>query len=222
MRAGRAWHRALRAWHRALRGARVVRPIRPIQGMLPSCGRCVAAFPLKPLDRRPSSVCRHLARRKAVPRPQGRVPDRGPPGARARLDVLAAGAARQLGCGRADRRGRAREGHGHGTCRRASARPQDPRLPVQAQEEHRRRRADTAAASRASRSRTSRWAPRRRRHRRAKAAPEKAPAAKAAEKAPPAKARAEKAPAAKAAPRKAPAKPRAKPATEAPATEQEA
>ena len=56
----------------------------------------------------------------------------------------------------------------------------------------------------------------------AKAAPEKAPAAKAEEKAPPAKARAEKAPAAKAAPRKAPAKPRAKPATDKPATEQDA
>jgi large subunit ribosomal protein L21 len=66
----------------------------------------------------------------------------------------------------------------------------------------------------------------------AKAAPEKAPAEKAArkaptaktEKAPPPKAKAEKAPAAKAAPKKAPAKPRAKPkpATDKPATDQEA
>ena len=97
VRAGRAWHRALRAWHRALRGARVVRPIRPIQGMLPFCRRCVAAFPLKPLDRRPSVFAVISLGGKQYRVQQGRVPDRGPPRARARLDVLAAGAARQLG-----------------------------------------------------------------------------------------------------------------------------
>ena len=198
--------------------------------MLPSCGRCVAAFPLKPLDRRPSSVCRHLARRKAVPRPEGRVPDRGPPGARARLDVLAARAARQLGFGRADRRRRAREGHRHRTRRRASARPQDPGLPVQAQEEHEEgartpqpplahhdpgHRGGHPGEEGIGREGCAREGAGRQGGGGEGAGGAKAPAAKA---------KAEKAPAAKAAPRKAPAKPRAKPtpATDAPATEQEA
>ena len=58
--------------------------------MLPFCGRCVAAFLHLANRSKALSVCRHLARRKAVPRPQGRVPDRRPPRARGRLDVLAA------------------------------------------------------------------------------------------------------------------------------------
>ena len=75
----------------ACSGLRYASVLRPLRGRVsPLANRSKAL-----------SVCRHLARRKAVPRPQGRVPDRRPPRARGGLDLLARRAARDLGRRRA-------------------------------------------------------------------------------------------------------------------------
>ncbi len=103
----RARTSAARASSRASSGAEAAPTTRRAAGFTGSFAMLPVLRPLRgrvsPLANRSKafSVCRHLARRKAVPRPQGRVPDRRPPRARGGLDVLARRAARDLGRRRA-------------------------------------------------------------------------------------------------------------------------